>query len=417
MLDRTQAPPVRHIRELKLPNIEEHRLESGINVFVNHESDTNAFKIELLAKAGNVHAESAEIVQLGLKLLNEGTAKKNSNQLSSYIDSLGSFLEVSPGFDNSSLSIYGLKKFYSENLQILSEIIYESTFNEKSIEILKEKQLNKLRLNQEKGAYLCSINLRKSLFGGHPYGYHLTEEGIKSMKREELLSFLSNQIQCFDIYISGDLPSDYLAQIEDCFPMKSQKVYKSSFSLPTESHSEQIRNSKFIQSSIKAGKQHITRKHPDYFKFALTNELFGGFFGSRLMKNIREDKGYTYGIYSTLIPMNDVGYYIISTDVKGDFEKETITEIEKELAILQSKLVSEDELETVKNYMLGSFINSFTHPFAAITKFKSLQQQDINFDFYQTYLDDITNTTAQDILDMAQKHLSKESITWSIVGN
>lgn len=416
MLDRTQAPPVRNIRELKLPEIEEHQLQSGINVYVHHEKNTNAFKIELLAKAGNIHSQSAEIVQLGFKLLNEGTIKKNSNQLSSYIDSLGSFLEVSPGFDNSSLSIYGLKKFYSENLQILSEIIYESTFNEKSIKILKEKQLNKLRLNQEKGAYLCSINLRKSLFGNHPYGYQLTEEGIRSVQREDLLSFLSNQIQCFDIYISGDLPSNYLSQIEDCFPIKSQKLYKSSFELPTQSHSEEIRNTKFIQSSIKAGKQHMTRKHPDYFKFALTNELFGGFFGSRLMKNIREDKGYTYGIYSTLIPMNDVGYYIVSTDVKGEYEKETINEIEKEIDKLRTQLVSENELETVKNYMLGSFINSFTHPFASITKFKSLQQQDISLDFYQTYLDDITNTTPQDILEMAQKHLSSESITWSIVG-
>ena len=178
-----------------------------------------------------------------------------------------------------------------------------------------------------------------------------------------------------------------------------------------------MRDDKYIQSSIKLGKRlSINRNHPDYFPFIVTNELFGGFFGSRLMKNIREEKGYTYGIYTSLYPLLYESYFVIATDVKGAFELQTLDEIFKEMKLLHSKKVSWDELETVKNYMIGVFVNAFNAPFASIDKFKTLNAQHIDFGFYRNYISEIKKVQPEAIIAMAQKYLTERTITKSIVG-
>ena len=417
MLDRTQAPPIYRIQDLSLPEIEDYDLPNGRKLYVHHERNTEAFKVELVTNGGNIDSPNAAFVQLGMKMLNEGTKQKNSSTLSSTIDGLGSFLEISPGFDSSSIAIYGLKKFYLENIRLLSEIIYESGFDPKTLDKLKSKQLNKYKLNLQKSSYISSIGLRAELFKGHPYGYTLIEKQIADTDIADLKQHWRKNIQSFDIYISGDLPDDFKQIILDQF-VKIQKSQTSEFTIVNSGKKKlDHRTPKFIQSSIKAGKTLFNRHHPDYFQFIVMNELFGGFFGSRLMKNIREDKGYTYGIYSSLLAMNHAGYFLISTDVKKDFESNTIEEIKREILELQNALVSKEELQIVKNYMLGSFVNSFSSPFAAISKFKLVNNQGLELSYYQKYLKQVPQVTAEQIQGMAQKYLELNSLTWSIAGS
>lgn len=416
MLDRTQAPPIRPVSNIILPEIETHKLPNGGNLYIHREKDTNAFKIELLTKGGNISASNAAIVQLSMKMLAEGTAHKSGHQISEHIDSLGSFLEITPGFDHSSISIYGLKKFFKENIQVLSEMLYESSFEQKALNVLKEKEENKLKMSQEKGSYLSSINLRRALFPEHPYGYCLSKEDIDNLSTEAIRAFYISSILSFDIYLAGDLPESAVQIIETCFNRSTSFVEPSLHPKSTEPDTIAIRDNKFIQSSIKIGKRLFNRSHPDYFKFIVTNEVLGGFFGSRLMKNIREDKGFTYGIYSSLYPLNHEGYFLISTDVKGANEQETLNEIKNEIATLQGQLVEDSELETVKNYMIGSFVNSFSSPFASITKFKTLNSCNIEFKFYEQYIDQVSNVSAVQIQQTAQEYLDYSSMTVSLVG-
>lgn len=416
MLDRSQAPKIHSVRNITIPEIETYPLSGGRNLYVHREPNISAFKIELLTDGGNINGKNAAEVQLGLKILGEGTKKKNALQLSEYIDSLGSFFELSPGFDHSSISIYGLKKYFRENLEILSDIIYNPRISNQSLSLTKEKEKNKLKLNLEKGSYISSVNLRTSLFGNHPYGYKFSLEDIDRIISEDLALFHSNYLLSFDIYISGDIPEEYISQINDYFPL----IHKTKHALiPLEGNTPENLNhkdSKFIQSSIKLGKRLFNRSHPDYFKFIVTNELLGGFFGSRLMKNIREDKGYTYGIYSALYPLNEIGYFLISTDVKGENEADTLKEIKDELTKLSSKLVTEDELKTVKNYMVGSFVNSFSAPFAPITKFKTVNSQELSLDFYTNYIKRINSVNTKDIIEICSNYLNYDSLSISIAG-
>lgn len=416
MLDRTQAPPIHQIRNISLPEIETHPLNAGRKLYIHREKNTQAFKIEVLCNAGNISAANAAQVQLGLKMLNEGTKGKTGHQVSEYIDSLGSFLEIAPGFDHSSISIYGLKKYFKENIKVLSEIVYQPSFNNEAYTSLKEREKNKLKMNLEKGAYLSSVNLRKILFENHPYGYTQSIEEIDRLQIEEVISF-HQYIKSFDIYLAGDIPEDAVQVVQEYFNenFPSDEDYELADTIP-EGKNIEVRDAKYIQSSIKLGRRLFNRSHPDYFKFIVTNELLGGFFGSRLMKNIREDKGYTYGIYSSLYPLKHGGYFIISTDVKGENEKDTLGEINKEIDLVNSELVLEDELEVVKNYMIGTFVNSFSSPFASITKFKTLNTQSIDFSFYSRYIEHIRLVKPVDILNTANQYLDTKGLSRSIVG-
>ncbi|WP_305982682.1 M16 family metallopeptidase [Roseivirga thermotolerans] len=420
MLDRTQAPSVQQVQKISLPPIEKFSLPGGGNLYAYPEKNTEAFRIELLTKGSNLNAQNAAEVQLAIKMLLEGTNRYSGAQLSEKIDELGSFVEITPGFDHSSISIYGLKKHFNENIGLLSDIIYESSFHDQALNTLKEKEQNRLKLNMQKGSYTSSINLRNALFKDHPYGYRLYTSDINSINSQQLQTFHKNYTCSFDIFLSGDLPSNYYQIVSGYFSKRQPEVPKQ-FEAPSFKESNapkdtSHRDSKFVQSSIKLGKRLFTRSSPDYFRFMVANELLGGFFGSRLMKNIREDKGYTYGIYSSLYPLNHSGYFVISTDVKAEYEQETIREIYKEIKRLQEEPVSAQELKVVKNYMIGNYLNAISSPFSIITKYKTLVTQSLPTDFYNNYLEAINNTSREDIQDVLSTHLQTESLTRSISG-
>jgi zinc protease len=171
-----------------------------------------------------------------------------------------------------------------------------------------------------------------------------------------------------------------------------------------------------MQSSIRMGKQLITRKHPDFFTMMLLNEILGGYFGSRLMKNIREEKGLTYGISSNLALFGQAGYFVIGTDVKREFTQQTIDEIHKEIKILQTELVTENELETVKNYMVGSFAGSLNTPFDITDRYKVIFSENLPLDFYQNYIPNIQQISNVMLLEAANKYLDVDSLFEIVVG-
>lgn len=418
ILDRTVPPKVYDIQNIKLPQIDSTVI-NGVTTHAYLDSNSQTFKIELLTKGSQFHGDTAALPQLAMRMLNEGTQDKSSTLLAEAIDSLGSFIEITPGFDYSSITIYGLSKYFSENLRLLSEIMYQPKFSHESLETLQIKEVDKLRLNLEKGSYISSINLRKALFEtGHPYGRHLVTSQIQSLDIEGISKFHNAYTKNFELYVSGDLPFDYESIIAKCFESSPIEPNPEINLSPVENPKDLFhKDSKFIQSSIKIGKRLFTRTHPDYFSFIVTNELFGGFFGSRLMKNIREDKGYTYGIHSSLYSLSYDGYFLISTDVKGDNQQDTINEILKEVGILRTELVTQEELDVVKNYMIGVFTNSFSSPFANIDKFKTLNSQGISLDFYRNYISKVREVTPEMVMNCADQYLDPASLTSSIAGS
>jgi zinc protease len=171
-----------------------------------------------------------------------------------------------------------------------------------------------------------------------------------------------------------------------------------------------------VQTSIRIGRHLFKRKDPDFYKFIVCNEVLGGYFGSRLMKNIREDKGYTYGISSNLAPLKNAGYWAISTDVKKEFAQATLDEIAKEIKLLQTKLVSVDELQTVQNFMAGEFAASLNTPFEIADRVRLMVLENLEPDFYARYISGVRAITPEQIMEMANKYLNFDDLTQVLVG-
>ena len=418
-MDRTKAPPLNEIQTITLPKVDSAILTNGIKVFYVIDKSVEAFKIEAVTQGGFFYSASAAQAILSNKMILEGTKLFPGNSLIAEVDRLGSFLEATPSFDYSSITLFGLTRFFEQNLSIFYEALTQASFENQHLEALKRKELDRLKLNQEKGSYQASINLRKSLFTNHPYGYTLNVNDINDVSAESLKLFYQRSINSFNLFLSGNIPIDFLNQLEMLFsesPTQSMSPNRE-VHLSFRKNDSIVRDERFIQSSIRLGKILFNRSSEDYLDFLLLNEILGGYFGSRLMKNIREEKGYTYGISSQLYALKETGYFTIGTDVNSEAEEDTLVQIRAEIDKLQNELISEEELYVVKNYLLGSLTNSLSTPFATIDKFKVLYHQGFDLNFYDSYIQSIKSAKAEKLLDLANKYLDWDSLSHSIVGS
>ena len=418
MLDRTTQPLFKEIGSFDIKQAENAQLENGRNVFLLNHGTQPIFKLELVIKAGNWFANRPEWVPLTLKMLNEGTLKRSGIEMANEIDSLGAFIEFTPGFDFSSINIYSLSKHFESIVLLLSEVIKEPRFDEGDFTPLKKKEVQRLKLNQEKTSYLASIALRKSIFGSeHPYGRSLEINRLEELNLPDIKSYYHSNFDDFDILVSGLISEGWVEILNRHFGQKPIAKAKDELDIwPNSSSGITTEKKDSVQSSIQIGKRLFNRSHSDYIPFLVMNKLLGGFFGSRLMKNIREDKGLTYGIYSHLYALNNEGYFSIATDVKGELTQKAIDEILKEVRLLQTELAPEDELETVKNYMLGTFSTSVSTPFALMDRFKAVYYQNLDYGYYQDYFNTVKSIEAVDLLEQCEKHLAIDSLITCVVG-
>ncbi len=423
MLDRTISPDFQTIKAINFPPVKAINLSNGIPLYVINVGEQPVIKIEFSFDAGNWQETQNGVSLFTAKMITEGTSQHSSAQISEYFDKFGSFTESGQGLDRANFVIYGLKKHLPSLLPMVQELLQDSVFPQKELDSLKNIQLNTLQVNSEKTSFIANKTFRKTIFGDvHPYGNSLDEAAIEAVNQDILLNFYRNywQQKPFKIFLSGNISDVEIDLIEQYFgSLKLSSAAEKKLlvsSIPTVIENIVIEKEGAIQSSIRMGKHLMTRKHPDYFPMLLLNEILGGYFGSRLMKNIREEKGLTYGISSNLALFAQAGYFVIGTDVKREFTQQTIDEIHKEIQILQTELVSENELETVKNYMVGSFAGSLNTPFDIADRYKVIFSENLPLDFYKNYIPNIQQISAIQLLETANKYLGLDTLTEIVVG-
>ena len=423
MLDRTISPDFQTIKEVNIPPVQVITLSNGIALYVVNVGEQPILKMEFSFEAGNWQETQNGISLFTSKMISEGTNKHSSSEISEYFDKFGSFIESGQGLDRANFVVYGLKKHLPFLLPMVQDLLNDAIFPEKELETLKNIQLQTLQVNSEKTAFIANKTFRKKVFGDiHPYGNSMTQEAIEGINQSELIDFYRNywQGKPYRIYLSGKVGETEIKLIEEYFG--SQKIGESIESktfpniiLPKGEHIL-IDKAGAMQSSIRMGKQLMTRKHPDFFTMMLLNEVLGGYFGSRLMKNIREEKGLTYGISSNLALFGKAGYFVIGTDVKREFTQQTIDEIHKEIKILQTELITGDELEVVKNYMVGSFAGSLNTPFDITDRYKVIFSENLPLDFYKNYIAKLQQVSDVMLLEAANKYLQADSLFEVVVG-
>lgn len=420
MLDRKIAPPFKRVANIAIPQAKRTCLDNGIPLYYIEAGKQPVVRLEFIFKAGAWYEDSKGASYFAAKMLSEGTQQKSSAQISYEVEKFGAYLDFNPTLDYSIVTLECLSKHLNNLLPLLHEILRQPTFPEDELVTLKNIKAQQTRVQNEKSSFLASKKFREAIFGeAHPYGKDLTLEDIDKLTRDDVRSFYDQYYTLpFEILISGLPDSGFIADINKIF---GQTVLQKAAADPTYishpiSSPTIIEKEANLQSSIRVGKKLLTKDQPDYVKLLIVNEILGGYFGSRLMKNIREDKGYTYGISSALVPLRNDGYFIIGTDVNKENTRNTLQEIYKEIEVLQTTLISDDELNTVRSFMIGSFLSEINTPFALSDKFKGVHLYGLGYDFYDSYLQTVNNITSTEIRDLAQQYLQRDTFSEVIVG-
>lgn len=419
MIDRKRPPAFNKQFSFNLIQPVSSTLANGVPIYFVSGGEQEVLKIELLFPGGRWHEKIWGASYFTTHLLSKGTIKKTSFEIASMFDHLGAHLDVHPGADFVSLSLYSLTKNIKPAIELLLEIVQYPVFSEKELEQAKTIYLQNLRVNLEKTSYVASRVIRKNIFGdNHPYGKELDEAEVSFVRREHLIEFHKHCFSSVLVIVSGKIAPENMEVINTAIASFNGHIAASPHHTPgsTSPSAEYVPKEGSVQSSIRMGKRSILRSSPDYPDLLLLNHILGGYFGSRLMKNLREDKGLTYGISSSLQVMKHGSYMMIGTDVNKENRSIAVDEIRKELRSLNTMAVAKDELETARNHFIGSIQNELSTSFAHADKIKSILLYDLEKNYYAHLLSRIESVTAEDLLRTAATHLQEDTFFEVSVG-
>lgn len=425
MLDRTTAPSFKTLHAIDVMQASPARLQNGIPVYTVSSGSQDITKIELIFRAGMFYQSQPLIASATNNLMEAGTHSYTANELSDRIDFYGSFFECSVGQDYSSIALFSLNKYLNQSLAYVEDIVKNPVFPQDELDIYLSNKKQKFLVNSQKVNVLARRKFSELLFGEtHPYGVDVKIADFEKVTRQLLVDFYNAHYHSGNctIVASGHLPADLHEVLNNHFGKTAwgtgAPVNKRFESLRTSPQQKVlVEKPDAIQSAIRIGRILFNKTHPHYFKFQVLNTILGGYFGSRLMANIREDKGYTYGIGSGLSSLRHAGFFYISTEVGAGVTKEALKEIYKEIALLRETLVDEEELETVRNYILGQFLRSVDGPFSLADKFKAIWEFDLDYSYFDNYFTAVKTVTPQEIRDLARKYLQEQDLIECVVGN
>ncbi|RAW03404.1 M16 family metallopeptidase [Pseudochryseolinea flava] len=419
MLDRTIAPPFTRSTFFELISPVQITLRNGLNVYTISGGNQSVIKIEILIKGGRWTEKHFGAAYFSGSLLSKGTSKKSSFEIAQIFDQYGAHLEINPGMDMVSIVLYTLNKNLQPTLSLLYELLTDAAFPEKELAQTKSIYQQNLKVNNEKTSFLASKLIRANLFGkNHPYGKELEEGDVNAITRDMLHQHVQAQFGDFLIIASGQVTDREQKLIQETFsniPIKAStaSVHANDALKPYRQIQEKEGS---LQSSLRSAKEIISRTHPDYPSVLFLTHVLGGYFGSRLMKNIREEKGLTYGIYASYNTLKHKQYLVIGADVNKENLELTFDEIKKELARLYSEPVPLDELDTARNHFIGSLQSEMTTPFAHADKLKSTLLYNLPEGFYQTLINRIDQLTDEDLMETASKYFQGDSFFEVAVG-
>lgn len=412
MLDRTAAPAFNRNYSFDLITPDYQTTGNGIPVYFVNGGDQNVLKVELIFPAGRWYEAAWGASYFTSNLLSKGTPGKSSFAIASQFDQLGAHVEVVSSADFVTLSLYSLTRNLQPALELLAEIIQTPAFPEKEFDRIKSIYLQNLKVNQEKTSFLASKLFRKTLYGeNHPYGKELEPGDVEKLTREDLVAFHHNFFSNFRVIVSGNISDisrklilDLFASFKTATPQERIHPFTDYKPQRTE-----ITKEGSVQSSLRIGKSTIQRSHADYARLLFLTHILGGYFGSRLMKNIREEKGLTYGIHASLHTMKHNSYLLIGTDVNKENRDLAFDEVKHELRKLREEKVDQQELDTARYHFIGSLQSELSTSFAHAEKIRTILLFNLKNDFYSQLINIITNITAAELQTVANRYYEEDS--------
>ena len=419
MLDRTQAPSFVKSSSFDLIRPERTTVAGGAEVLFVLGGSQNVCKIELLFQAGRWNERTFGAGYFTSQLLSKGTKKRSSFQIAQAFDQLGAHLEINPGADFVSIALYSLTRKLESSFELLIEVLLDSVFPEKELTQLKAIYLQNLRINKEKTSFQSSVLFRRTLYGpSHPYGKELDDADVQQLSQAELVKHFNEFFKEATVIVSGKVSEAQQRFIASSFGfLKKQVIAPAETAIPAlEVTSEVISKEGSVQASIRMGKPFFGRLHPDYAGAILLNHILGGYFGSRLMKNIREEKGLTYGISSSLSMALHGNHFVIGADVNLENVQLAFGEIRKEMKRLRDEVIDPAELEIARNHFIGSLQLEITTSFAHADKVKNIKIFGLPDTYYQQLINRIDALSADNLMAVANRHFQEDQLLQIAVG-
>lgn len=425
-MNRTKAPDLKLITHLAFNVPEKQLLSNGVPVYLLEGGTDGIVKIELLFLAGSFHQQKPLVAYLAANLLKAGTRGRTSAEISEIFDFYGTYLQVDAQKDIISVSLLVLNKNLEQVLALLQEMVQQPSFPGEELDILLKNKKHQHIVSSGKVAYLARLHFAEQLFGPkHPYGHRLRRRDFDQVKRGDLIDFQGQYFQPGNlvILVSGQVPRDIVERMESHFGGKAWPLIEDPWGEPVHCIPERAEKQLFIekkdsiQSAIRVGKRIISRGHPDYDRLMITNALLGGFFGSRLMKNIRQEKGFTYGIQSALVSLLRDGYFFVSTQVGKDVCQGAVEQIFHEIRRLRLEPATAAELQTLKNYLSGNFLRSFDGPFARAERFREMLVFGLTPDQFDRFLVELKEISAETIMETSGRYLHEDTMIEVVAGN
>ena len=405
-LDRTQPPTFHLSSDYSLAHPEHFTLANGCDLFVFRQLEQEVVKMELVFDAGKWYESAPGISHFTSQMLPKGTEGKSSFQIAEALDSLGAHLEISPGFDVVTLSLFSLRNKLLAAVKILSEMLEKPVFDDAELRQMKEIFVQGLRVNNKKSSVVASKTIRQTIFGNvHPYGNVVEEEDVAEVTAKGIREFYHTSFSLQSVYLIGKLTEDELQEVVGLLPLvRPKRGARRTFEIITGA-SQRITQADSVQASIRLGKRCILKEdRKDYFDAVMFNHILGGFFGSRLMKNIREEKGLTYGIHSSMNHFLHDSFWVISAEVNQANAIQAIAEIKHEISMLQDKLVPADELEIAINYFIGSWQSENATMFAIAERIKNIHLWGLPAEYYTHLMDHLRHITPEQVQMIAKAH-------------
>ncbi len=430
LLDRSKPPVPGPPKDVQFPDYFDTTLPGGINVLVIENNKIPAVSVRLVFKNAGSYYDNGKygLASLTAELLTKGTKNRSATQIAEEIDFIGGNLNSGSDWDGSYVSLSLLKKHLNIGIDVLADVVLNPVFSEDEISRVKEQRLSSILQGKDDAGNLTDKMFNKVLFGNHPYAFPAegTEESINSMTRGDyedfykshylpqslILAFVGNITKEEAIMIVNDRFSNWSGTPQE---NSDVKVYLIDDRKP---NSVDIVNKPgAVQSNLRVGHIGISRNNPDFIAVTVMNTILGGYFGSRINYNLREKHGYTYGARSGFNTKIYPGDFSVDADVRNEVTDTSVSLIIEELNRIIKEEVTDEEFQTVKNYLTGVFPLQLETANAVASRVINLKLYNLPRDYYNSYISSINGLTKQDILNAAKKYIHPDKLFIVISGD
>lgn len=423
-INRKQAPSAGLLQFNGFPDFSETKINNLIPCYSFENFNSEVVRLDIVIGAGTWSQQKPLQASSMARMMMEGTKKYNAFQIAETIDFNGAYIDITASNHFTTISIFAVKHILVRLFPLLISIMTESVFPEEEFRVILANNKQEFIIGNKKVLSIARRTLPSMLYGEtHPYGKILKESDFDNISTNDLKQLYSQlplgNARC---YIGGNIDTDVIASLSEMMEQTKKHLIttdEKNFDIQPSSEKQRIIEIKdAVQSAIMLGTPVVGRSHPDFPLLMLTNTILGGYFGSRLMKSIREEKGYTYGISSGIAVRPKASHLSIQTEVKSETTQLALDEIFREISRLSSEKVQMEELNIARNYIFGSLLRSMDGPFALTERLMTMHAEQLNpKEYFRNYWDTLAKANPDDIQLMAKKYLNPDEMRVLIVGN